>query len=76
MSLIVEGRVVIAPPTDELSPLVELAANDIRDDVRSATEEPLTTLSARESCNNVQQEFNRYYEKLVCCLCSLNLHNL
>jgi len=42
MSLIVEGRVAIAPPTDELSHLVERAAIDIGDEVLSATEEPLS----------------------------------
>jgi hypothetical protein len=65
MSVLVQDRVVIAPPYHELSVLVEEAARDVREDMIAASEEPLTTLSTRESCTSVQSEFAKQYERLV-----------
>lgn len=40
-------------------------AIDIGDEVLSATEEPLTKLSPRESCIDVQKQFKLSYQGLV-----------
>ncbi len=49
-------------------------AIDIGDEVLSATEEPLTKLSPRESCIDVQKQFKLSYQGLVWYLGSLNLN--
>ena len=58
MSVLVQDRVVIAPPYHELSVHVEQAARNVRDGT-GVCEWRAPSLSRRESCTAVQREFEK-----------------
>ncbi|KAJ8058616.1 hypothetical protein OCU04_012793 [Sclerotinia nivalis] len=65
MAAILEARLVISSPTQEILNLINIAAMDIRNDVNAATEVPLTALPPRESCKEIQREFRNIHQRLV-----------
>lgn len=65
MFIIKPGRVITAPPNRELLRLVEIAANDFREDLNNTENVPLTRIKPRQSSRNIEQEVSDQYQNNV-----------